>query len=139
MRRFRDVSKSCGCFCMTCMMCHEQSHSTGALVTACRAKLQADAKMLTASGDQCVHLWDTASAQGLGQFRGHNGSVKSVCPSPDGQPTFASGQAPDRPQQDGSPGDGAHHTQSRIAEVPVHLMPSLPSAGDALSGARKQG
>jgi denticleless len=47
--------------------------------------------MLTASGDQCVHLWDTASAQGLGQFRGHNGSVKSVCPSPGGQPVFASG------------------------------------------------
>lgn len=54
---------------------------------------QADAKMLTASGDQCVHMWDTASAQGLGQFRGHNGSVKSVCPSPDGLPIFASGQA----------------------------------------------
>lgn len=47
--------------------------------------------MLTASGDQCVHLWDTASAQGLGQFRGHNGSVKSVSPSSDGQPIFASG------------------------------------------------
>ena len=47
--------------------------------------------MLTASGDQCIHLWDTASAQGLGQFRGHNGSVKSVSPSSDGQPIFASG------------------------------------------------
>ena len=47
--------------------------------------------MLTASGDQCVHLWDTASAQGLGQFRGHNGSVKSVSPASDGQPIFASG------------------------------------------------
>ena len=57
--------------------------------------LQADAKMLTASGDQCVHMWDTASAQGLGQFRGHNGSVKSVCPNPDGQPTFTSGPARD--------------------------------------------
>jgi hypothetical protein len=49
--------------------------------------------MLTASGDQCVHLWDTASAQGLGQFRGHNGSVKSVCPSPGGHPIFASGSS----------------------------------------------
>lgn len=63
-------------------------------VSTCFGMLQADAKMLTASGDQCVHLWDTASAQGLGQFRGHNGSVKSVCPNPDGQPTFTSGQAP---------------------------------------------
>lgn len=95
--------------------------------------------MLTASGDQCVHLWDTASAQGLGQFRGHNGSVKSVCPSPDEQPTFASGQAPDTSQQDRTPGDGAHHTQSRLAEVPARLMPSLPCAGRALSGACQQG
>ena len=34
--------------------------------------------MLTASGDHCVHLWDTASAQGLGQLWGHNGSIESV-------------------------------------------------------------
>jgi WD40 repeat protein len=47
--------------------------------------------MLTASGDQCVHLWDTSTARGLGQFRGHNGSVKSVCPHPHTAPIFASG------------------------------------------------
>ena len=52
---------------------------------------QDDARMLTGSGDQCVHLWDTATARGLGQFRGHAGSVKSVCPHPTAHALFASG------------------------------------------------
>ncbi len=52
---------------------------------------QNDERMLTGSGDQCVHLWDTASARGVGQFRGHNGSVKSVCPHASNPFVFASG------------------------------------------------
>ena len=48
------------------------------LVNTLRLPWQADAKMLTPLGDQCVHLWDTASAQGLGQLWGHNGSIGSV-------------------------------------------------------------
>ena len=39
---------------------------------------QADAKTLTPSGDQCWHLQDTASAQGLEQLWSHNGSGR-VC------------------------------------------------------------
>lgn len=52
--------------------------------------------MLTGSGDQCVHLWDTASARGVGQFRGHNGSVKSVCPHATNRNVFASGEHPEQ-------------------------------------------
>ncbi|KAK9909895.1 hypothetical protein WJX75_009187 [Coccomyxa subellipsoidea] len=55
------------------------------------AWFQDDERMLTGSGDQCVHLWDTASARGVGQFRGHNGSVKSVCPHATNRNVFASG------------------------------------------------
>lgn len=55
---------------------------------------QDDERMLTGSGDQCVHLWDTASARGVGQFRGHNGSVKSVCPHATNRNVFASGELP---------------------------------------------
>ncbi|BDA42072.1 probable denticleless protein homolog at N-terminal half [Coccomyxa sp. Obi] len=55
------------------------------------AWFQNDERMLTGSGDQCVHLWDTASARGVGQFRGHNGSVKSVCPHASNPYVFASG------------------------------------------------
>ncbi|EIE22055.1 WD40 repeat-like protein, partial [Coccomyxa subellipsoidea C-169] len=55
------------------------------------AWFQEDERMLTGSGDQCVHLWDTASARGVGQFRGHNGSVKSVCPHATNRNIFASG------------------------------------------------
>ncbi len=58
------------------------------------AGAQDDKRMLTASGDQCVHLWDTGSARGLGQFRGHNGSVKSVCPHASHPAIFASGAPP---------------------------------------------
>ena len=35
---------------------------------------------MTASGDQTIALWDTATAQRVGTFRGHEGSIKSVCP-----------------------------------------------------------
>lgn len=41
-----------------------------------------------------MHLWDTASARGVGQFRGHNGSVKSVCPHASNPNVFASGDFP---------------------------------------------
>ena len=59
---------------------------------ACGRGAQDDKRMLTASGDQCLHLWDTATARGLGQFRGHNGSVKSVCPHASHHAIFASGK-----------------------------------------------
>jgi len=61
---------------------------------ACADHVQSDERMLTGSGDQCVHLWDTKTAKGVGQFRGHNGSVKSVCPNPLNPHVFASGEQP---------------------------------------------
>ena len=73
--------------------------------------------MLTASGDQCVHLWDTASAQGLGQFRGHNGSVKSVSPSSDGQSIFASGARLPHHARHRSADHGSDHEEQ--AHVPA--------------------
>ncbi|KAL4443774.1 hypothetical protein ABPG75_011511 [Micractinium tetrahymenae] len=50
-----------------------------------------DTRMLTASGDQTVSLWDTGHADLLASFRGHSGSVKTVCPMPAAHEVFASG------------------------------------------------
>ena len=47
--------------------------------------------MLAASGDQSISLWDTGLAEQLGTFRGHTGSVKSVCSQPGCCNVFASG------------------------------------------------
>ena len=49
--------------------------------------------MLTASGDQTISRFDTMTADPLGSFKGHTGSVKSVCPMPGGGQgdVFASG------------------------------------------------
>lgn len=52
---------------------------------------QGDTRMLTASGDQSVSLWDTGHADLLGSFRGHSGSVKTVSPMPAVHDVFASG------------------------------------------------
>lgn len=52
---------------------------------------QDDAQMLTASGDQTISLWDTGHADLLASFRGHSGSVKTVCPMPAAPAVFASG------------------------------------------------
>lgn len=52
---------------------------------------QDDARMLTASGDQTVSLWDTGHADLLASFRGHSGSVKTVCPMPSTHEVFATG------------------------------------------------
>ena len=53
--------------------------------------LQDDKRILTASGDQTLALWDTSHAACLGVFKGHNGSVKCVRPKPDCPDVFASG------------------------------------------------
>lgn len=53
---------------------------------------QDDTRMLAASGDRTVSLWDTGLAAPLGTFRGHTGSVKSVCPQPVSNDVFASGR-----------------------------------------------
>ena len=48
--------------------------------------------MITASGDQTLRLWDTGLAEEVGRFRGHSGSIKTVCPQRGGgQHVFASG------------------------------------------------
>lgn len=52
---------------------------------------QDDTRMLAASGDQTISLWDTGRADLLGAFRSHTGSVKSVCPQPGCNDVFASG------------------------------------------------
>ncbi|KDD73535.1 hypothetical protein H632_c2076p0, partial [Helicosporidium sp. ATCC 50920] len=51
----------------------------------------ADARMLVASGDQSVSLWDTSCAAPICSFRGHSGSVKAVAPSAAAPEIFASG------------------------------------------------
>lgn len=53
--------------------------------------LQDDRRILTASGDQTLGLWDTSRAACLGVFKGHHGSVKCVRPKPDCPDVFASG------------------------------------------------
>ena len=45
--------------------------------------------LASASGDQTVKLWDTASRQELATLRGHSSEVTSVTFSPDGK-TLAS-------------------------------------------------
>ena len=57
-------------------------------------RAQGDLRMLTASGDQSVALWDTLSARRVSAFHGHAGSVKSVCPMPACHDVFASGAPP---------------------------------------------
>ena len=51
--------------------------------------------MLTASGDQTISLWDTGHADQVASFRGHSGSVKTVCPMPAAHAVFASGACQD--------------------------------------------
>lgn len=53
--------------------------------------MQDDRRILTASGDQTLGLWDTSRAACLGVFKGHHGSVKCVRPKPDCPDVFASG------------------------------------------------
>ena len=77
---------------------------------------QDDTRMLTGSGDQCVHLWDTSTARGLGQFRGHSGSVKSVCPHPTAHALFASGAH-------GAETLALHHMPVRVKGVPWDGFP----------------
>ncbi len=57
--------------------------------------LQDDTRILTASGDQTLAMWDTGRAGCLGVFKGHHGSVKCVCTKPACPDVFASGH----PQQ----------------------------------------
>uniref|UniRef100_A0A7I4AZV3 Denticleless protein homolog n=1 Tax=Physcomitrium patens TaxID=3218 RepID=A0A7I4AZV3_PHYPA len=53
--------------------------------------IQDDTRILTASGDQTVRLWDVESHKALGVMRGHSGSVKSLCAHPSNAEIFASG------------------------------------------------
>lgn len=55
-------------------------------------QLQDDARIITASGDQTLRLWDTGHATCLGVFQGHDGSVKCVRAKPDCPDVFASGK-----------------------------------------------
>ncbi|KAL0019055.1 hypothetical protein WJX79_000368 [Trebouxia sp. C0005] len=50
-----------------------------------------DTRILTASGDQTLAMWDTGRAGCLGVFKGHHGSVKCVCTKPACPDVFASG------------------------------------------------
>ncbi|KAG0603589.1 hypothetical protein M758_10G105300 [Ceratodon purpureus] len=53
--------------------------------------IQEDTRMLTASGDQTIRLWDVESHAAMGVMRGHSGSVKSLCAHPSNAELFASG------------------------------------------------
>ncbi|CAH1792154.1 unnamed protein product [Owenia fusiformis] len=48
-------------------------------------------KLLTASGDQTISLWDVDTTSCLGLFKGHSSSVKSVNFRPQDKSVFASG------------------------------------------------
>ena len=77
--------------------------------------------MLTASGDQTISLWDTGHADQVASFRGHSGSVKTVCPMPAAHAVFASGAC-----------QGSHLCSSSCAVLP---RPSLPAPALAIAAA----
>ncbi len=52
---------------------------------------QDDTRIVTASGDMTLALWDTNTAQRLATFAGHKASVKSVSPWPACHDVLASG------------------------------------------------
>lgn len=61
----------------------------------CRGALQDDTRMLTASGDQSVGVWDTQLARLIsvgGGSKGHGGSVKTVSYHPRQAHVFASSE-----------------------------------------------
>lgn len=55
------------------------------------AWLPGGTKLLTASGDTTVHLWDVVGGASLASFRAHSGSVKSVDVKADESAVFVSG------------------------------------------------
>ncbi|CAI9722131.1 homolog [Octopus vulgaris] len=55
------------------------------------AWMENEHKLLTASGDQTIVLWDALSQQKIQTFKGHSRSVKSVCFSPSSNFVFCSG------------------------------------------------
>ncbi|OIT32001.1 PREDICTED: denticleless protein homolog A-like [Nicotiana attenuata] len=50
-----------------------------------------DTNILTASGDQCIKLWDAQEKQCIRALMGHTGSVKSICSHPTNQDIIVSG------------------------------------------------
>lgn len=58
---------------------------------AAAAPSQADALLLTASGDQTVGVWDAATAAATATCAGHQGSVKAVAGHPGQHDLLASG------------------------------------------------
>ena len=53
--------------------------------------MQGSSRLITASGDMHLGIWDVQTAQSLGSCRGHQGSVKSVSVLPGCGDVFASG------------------------------------------------
>ena len=52
-------------------------------------------RIATSGADQAVHLWDAPSGARVATLRGHEGWVRSVCFSPDGQRLVSGGDYPD--------------------------------------------
>ncbi|XP_009765528.1 uncharacterized protein LOC107779387 [Nicotiana tabacum] len=50
-----------------------------------------DMNILTASGDQCIKVWDAQEKQCIRALMGHTGSVKSICSHPTNQDIIVSG------------------------------------------------
>lgn len=65
------------------------AHTTGAMLVY--RYLQGDSTLYTASGDQCVGMWDTETARQLALAVGHEGSVKTVAPLTACEDVFATG------------------------------------------------
>ncbi|XP_048733869.1 denticleless protein homolog isoform X2 [Ostrea edulis] len=53
--------------------------------------MEYEEKILTASGDQTVVLWDAGKQEKIDVFRGHTSSVRSVCTQRGGSAVFATG------------------------------------------------
>ncbi|KAK6928381.1 WD40 repeat [Dillenia turbinata] len=66
-------------------------HERGFNLPCLMVKMQDDAQILTASGDQSIKAWDAQEKKCVGILLGHTGSVKSLCSHPTNPSLVVSG------------------------------------------------